>query len=102
MKLAFVKQFRGLCEVRDIFFLSFFFFFFFFFFFLLFRAAPVASEVHRLGVESDLQLVAYTTAMQDLSHICHPHRSSQQHQIPSPLSKAGGRTRVLMVPSHVR
>ena len=35
--------------------------------FLLFRAAPVAYEVPRLGVKSELQLPAYTTAitMQD-------------------------------------
>ena len=37
----------------------------FFFFFLLFRAAPVAygnSQVLRLGVESELQLLLYITA----------------------------------------
>ena len=28
----------------------------------IFRAIPMASEVPRLGVESKLQLVAYTTA----------------------------------------
>ena len=34
-------------------------------------------EVPRMGVESELQLPAYTTAtaMQDLSLICNPHYS---------------------------
>ena len=40
----------------------FFQFFFFFFFLILFRATPLAYEVSRLGVESELQLPAYTTA----------------------------------------
>ena len=31
-----------------------------------------------LGVESELQLPAYTTATPDLSHICDLHRSLQQ------------------------
>ena len=34
------------------------YFFFIFYFFLLFRAAPEAMEFPRLGVESDLQLLA--------------------------------------------
>ena len=40
-------------------------------------------EVPRLGVKSGLQLLAYTTAraMQDPSHVCHLHHSSQQCQI---------------------
>ena len=44
----------------------------FFFFFFLFRAAPKAYEVPRLGVESELQLPTYTTATEtpDLSHFC--------------------------------
>ena len=47
-------------------------------------------EVSRLGVELELQLPAYTsaTATQDLSLIHNLHRSSQQRQIPDPLSKA--------------
>ena len=53
-------------------------------------------EVPRLGVESELQLLAYTTATaaQDLSCICDLHHSSQQCRIP--LSEARGRTRILM------
>ena len=47
-------------------------------------------EVPRLGVESELQLPAYTTdtAMQDPSHIFDLHHSSQQHWIPDPLREA--------------
>ena len=41
-------------------------------------------EVPRLGVESELQMLAYTTApaTQDPSHAFHLHNSSQQRQIP--------------------
>ena len=61
-------------------------------------------EVPSLGVESELQLLAYTTAtaMQDLSYICDLHHSSQQRQICYPLSKARDRTLNLMVPSWIR
>ena len=47
-------------------------------------------NVPMLGIEWDLQLPAYTTAtaMQDPSHACNQHHSSQQHQILNPLSKA--------------
>ena len=48
-------------------------------------------EVPRLGVKSELQLLAYTTATEipDLSHVCDLHHSSWQHQILNPLSEAG-------------
>ena len=71
----------------------------FFFFFLLFRDTLVA-----LGVELELQLSAYTTAtaMQDSSHICNLHHSSQQCQILNPLIEARDRTLNLMVPSRIR
>ena len=51
-------------------------------------------EVPRLGVELELQLLAYTTATatQDLSHICDLHYSS-------PLSKARDPTCTLVVTS---
>ena len=54
--------------------------FYLFIFFLLFRAAPGHMEVPRLGVKSELWLLAYTmaTGMQDLSHVCDPHRTSWQ------------------------
>ena len=48
-------------------------------------------EVPRLGVESELQLLAYTTvtAMPDPSYACDLHHSSEQHQILNPPSEAG-------------
>ena len=60
-------------------------------------------EVPRLGVESELQLLAYTTATatQDPICICDPHHSSRQHQILNPLIEARNRTRNLMVPSQI-
>ena len=47
-------------------------------------------EVPRLGVESDLQLPAYTTAtaMQDPSHVVYLHHRSHQCPVLNPLSKA--------------
>ena len=61
-------------------------------------------EVPRLGVESELQPLAYTTdaAMRDPSCICNLHHSSQQRQILNPLSKARDRTRNLVDPSWIR
>ena len=59
-------------------------------------------EVPRLGVESELQLPAYATAMQDPNRICNLHHSSWQHRIFNPLSKARGQTCILMVPSQIR
>ena len=55
-------------------------------------------EVPRLGVQSELQLLAYitTTEMPDLSHVCDLHHSSQQHQIPNTLSKARHQTHIFM------
>ena len=47
-------------------------------------------KVPRLGVQLELQLLAYTmaTAMQDPSHICDLHHSSRQCWILNPLSEA--------------
>ena len=75
-----------------------------FFFLVFFRASPTAYEVPRLGVESELQLPAYTTATatQDLSCICDLHHSSWQHWIPDQLRKARDRTHILMDTSRVR
>ena len=58
-------------------------------------------EVPNLGVKSELQLPAYTTApaMQDPSHIC--NHSSWQCQIFNPLSEARDQTHNLMVPSWI-
>ena len=61
-------------------------------------------DVPRLGVQSELQLLAYTTATatQDLSYICNQHHSTQQHQIFNPLSKVRDPTHILIDPSWVR
>ena len=47
-------------------------------------------EVPRLGVESELQLLSYTTATAtpDPSHVCDLHRTSWQRRILNPLSEA--------------
>ena len=42
----------------------------------------------RLGVQLELQLLAYATATRDASHLCDLHRSLWQHQIFNSLSKA--------------
>ena len=53
-------------------------------------------EVPRLGVESKLQLPAYTVEMQELSHVWDPHHSSLQHWILNPMSEARDWTHLLM------
>ena len=60
-------------------------------------------EVPRLGVELELQLLAYTTATAtlDLSHACDLHHSSRQWQILNPLSEIRDRTCVLMDRSQI-
>ena len=80
-----------------------YFFLFFLFLFLLFRAAPSAYEVPRLGVELELQLPApaTATATPDRSHISNLHHNSRQRLILNPLSKARDRTHILMDPSCV-
>ena len=60
-------------------------------------------EVPRLGVQSELQLPAYTTATatSDLSCVCDLRHSSQQCRILNQLSKARGQTHVLMDTSQI-
>ena len=60
-------------------------------------------DVPRLGIESELQLLAYTTvtARQDLSHVCDLHQSSQQHQLLNPLNEARHPNCILMDISRV-
>ena len=60
-------------------------------------------EVPRLGVKSEMQLLAYTTATAtvDPSHICDVHHSSQKHRILNPLSEARDQTHDLMDTSRV-
>ena len=72
--------------------------FFSFLSFFFFRPHPGCMEFPRLGVESELQLPAYTTATatRDPRHICDLQHSSQQHQILTPLSKARDGTHILM------
>ena len=62
---------------------SFFFLFSFFFFFIFLGPQQRHMEVPWLGVQSELQLPAYTTAisMQDPSHICDLYHSSWKHRI---------------------
>ena len=54
--------------------------------------------VPRLGVKSELQLLAYATATatQDPSRLCDLHHSSRQCQILNPVSEARDRTCILM------
>ena len=60
-------------------------------------------EDSRLGVKSELELLAYTTgtAMPYPSRVCDLHHSSQQRQIFNPLSKARDRTRMLTDTSQI-
>ena len=57
--------------------------------------------VPRPGVESELQLSAYTTATPDPSRICNLHHSLHQHRILNPLSEARDWTLILMDTSWV-
>ena len=65
--------------------------------FVFYRDTPAAYEVPRLGVESELLLLAYTiaTAPQDPSLRGDVHRSSQQPRILNPLSRVRDRTHIL-------
>ena len=60
-------------------------------------------EVSRLGVQSELQLLAYATATAtgDLSYVCDLHHSSLQCQVLNPLSGARDQTCILMNTSRV-
>ena len=60
-------------------------------------------EVPRLGLESELLLLACTiaTAMPDLSLVFDLHHSSWQHQNLNPLSEARSQTRILMDTSRI-
>ena len=68
-----------------------------------FRASLRHMEVPGLQVKPELQLLACSTAtaMPDPSRACKPHHSSQQCQIPHPLSKAWDRAHVLMDASQI-
>ena len=74
------------------------------FFCLFLGLHPWHMEIPRLGVESELQLPAYATAMAmwDPDHICDLHHSSWQHWILNPLSEARDRTLIFVDTSRVR
>ena len=61
-------------------------------------------EVLRLGVQVELQLLAYTTATAtgDWSCVCDLHHNSRQCQILNLLSEARVQIPNLMVPSGIR
>ena len=67
-----------------------------------FQWQSLHMEVPRLGAELELQL-AYTTAVavQDPSHVCDLHHSSQQHWIPDLLSEAREWTCIIMDTSRI-
>ena len=78
--------------------------FVFFFHFLSFLGPHLRHmEVPRLGVQLELQLLAYTsaTATQDPNHVCDLYHSSRQHRKLNLLSKARNQTCNLMVPGRI-
>ena len=80
-----------------------FLFCFFWFFFWFLWLYPWHMEVPWLGAESELQLLASTTATatSDVSLICNLHHSSWKRWILDSLSKAMDWTSNLMVPSQI-
>ena len=74
-----------------------------YYFILLLGLLSQHMEVPRLRGESELQLLAYTTAtaMPDPSHVRGLHDSSGQCQILNPLSRARDRTCILMDTSQI-
>ena len=68
------------------------------FFFFFVRPNLQHMEIPRLGVELELQWLAYTTAIaaRDMGLICDLPCSSWQCQIPNPLSKGRDPTHILM------
>ena len=73
------------------------------FFFVFLGLYLQHMEVTKLGVESELQVPVYATAiaMPDPSRVCHLRHSSWQCQILNPLSEARDRTHILMDTSWV-
>ena len=78
-------------------------YFYFIFIFCFLGPHPWHMEIPRLGVESQLQQLAYTTAIaiQDPSRVCDLYHSSGQGWILNPLSEARDRTCNLMVPGRI-
>ena len=77
--------------------------FFYFYTFCFLRPHLRHMEVSRIGVKSELQPLAYTTAtaMQDPSHVYNLHHSSRQRRILNPLSEARDQTCFLVDTSWV-
>ena len=77
--------------------------FFFFFFFCFLGPLQQHMEIPRLGLQLELQLLAYATAAgtSDPSHVCNRHHGSWQCRIINPLSKARDPTHNFMVPSWI-
>ena len=74
------------------------------FFFFLYTATLTthgSTHIPRLGVESEPQMTAYATAIQDLSHVCDLYHSSRQCQTLNPLSRARDENHILTVTSQV-
>ena len=73
------------------------------YYFFLFWRHLQHVEVPELGVESELQLLAYTaaTATSDWSHVFNLHSSYRPPWIPHPLSKARDQTRILTDTSQI-
>ena len=71
---------------------------FIYLFFVFLGPHPWHMQVPRLGLELELQLLAYVTvtAMEDQSCVFDLHHSSQQCWILNPLSEAWEQTHVLM------
>ena len=63
---------------------------------------PWHMEIPRLGVKSELQPLAYATAMLDLNCVCDLHHSAWQLSILNPLSKARDQICVLVVTGQIR
>ena len=76
---------------------------FFFFSFILLRATPAGYGSSRLGVKSELEPLAYATAIatRDPSHVCNLHYSSGECWILNPLSEARDWVHILTVTSQV-
>ena len=92
---------KAFCTINSTYFTSIFPFYYFCNFFFSLELYLRHMEVPRLGVQSELQLLAYTTATatSDPSHVCNLHHSSWQCKIFNPLSEARDWTHNLMVPS---
>ena len=80
-----------------------FFIYFYFYLFVSLGPHPWHMEVPRLGVESELLLLAYAraTAMPDPSRVCDLHHSSWPCRILNPLSRVRDRNLNLMVPIQI-